>query len=134
MRILQEIKTQVGGGRKMAHPGQKEPCLGLRTCNKEGAQGTPVGPVGGGKCLRERCVLQHAQVKLESQGPLGHASPGLRLGKSSTSLELPNTKAQEGLAQVPSSLKFLMSGSPSSTKSGCSEWHWQRRGLLSGWN
>lgn len=54
-----------------------------------GAQGTPAGPAGGGKCLRERCVLKNAQVKmLESKGPLGHTSPGLTLVKARTSLEL----------------------------------------------
>lgn len=64
-----------------------------------------MGPAGGGKCLRERCVLKNAQVKmLESKGPLGHTSPGLRLVKARTSLEL--HKVQKGQPQFPSSLKL----------------------------
>lgn len=40
-----------------------------------------------------------------------------------------NTVAQEGQLQVPSSCNS-MPGGPSSTRLGCSGWHWKRQGLL----
>lgn len=69
---------------------------------------------------KERYVHKQAQVKVpESRGPLGHhgsqpppslvdASPGLRLVKVSTGLEMhsDSTVAQEGQASGPQFLQF----------------------------
>lgn len=102
-----------GGRKKVAHPGHREPSVGPRTQDR-GWGGT--WGITGPAPEKERYVHKQAQVKvLASRGPLGHesqpppsfvgASPGLRLVKVSTGLEMhsDNTMAQKGQPQVPSS-------------------------------
>lgn len=93
-----------------------------------GTQGTPMGPAGGGKCLRERGVLKNAQVKmLESKGPLGHTSPGRRLVKSAQGPGGPASVPQ--FLETPGSRPLLHQIRLLSSRE-----HWQRHGLLSAWN